>query len=133
MNLIFWSQDSDDDVRDPLVGGWLAEVDPGRDDPTYWMRFHRSVEAGSRMELRRRRRENELSVVGVMSTWSRAVVPAALAAATIAGFLLVRSGPVQDRDVLVEDVISLGMPHPVADDGEPEEEPDWATFASENY
>ena len=38
MNLILWPRD-EDDARDPRIAGVLSELDPGRDDPTYWLGF----------------------------------------------------------------------------------------------
>ncbi|UCC24726.1 MAG: hypothetical protein JSU98_13465 [Gemmatimonadales bacterium] len=114
MNLIFWSSESDDDRRDTQVGSWLGELDPGRDDATYWMRFHRDVVDGSRFELARRRQAAELTVVGVVSSWSRTLVPVALAAAAAAGIMLAQPRLDQvEPPILVEDVLTMGLGDPM--------------------
>lgn len=114
MNLIFWSTDNGNDPEDREAATWLAPVDPGRGDATYWMRFHRSALEAARFELARRRREAELTVVGVVSSWSRALLPAALTAAAAAGLLLVRPAG-QDLEALVpvEEVLNMGLAHPI--------------------
>jgi len=112
MNLILWPRD-DEDRRDTGIGGALNELDPGRDDPTYWLGFHGRVLAESRGELLRRRREDERSVTGVISLWSRAVVPLALAAAVVAGLLLARPAVDQTSPLRMEDMLSLGLGNPI--------------------
>ena len=114
MNLMFWSKGSDDDHRDPQVGAWLSEVDPGRDDASYWMRFHRDVIVAGQYELVRRRVESEATVVGLVSAWSRALVPAALAAAAAAGIMLAQPNlEAADSPIFVEEVLSLGLGNPI--------------------
>lgn len=114
MNLIFWSSESEDDRRDTQVGSWLGELDPGRDDATYWMRFHRDVVGGSRFELARRRQAADLTVVGVVSSWSRTLVPVALAAAAAAGIMLAQPKLEQvEPPILVEDVLTMGLGDPM--------------------
>ena len=114
MNLIFWSTDREEEPEDRQAAGWLASLDPGRDDTSYWMRFHRSALESARFELARRRREAELTVVGVVSSWSRALLPAALTAAAAAGLLLVRPAG-QDAEALVpvEEILHMGLTHPI--------------------
>lgn len=115
MNFMFWSKDSNDAARDPEVGAWLGAVDPGRDDATYWMRFHRTVLGRARPELQRRRLEEEASVIELVSAWSRALVPAALAAAAAAGIFLAQPPEATSLEVpmFVEDVLSLGLGSPI--------------------
>lgn len=71
----------------------LEELDPERRDPGYWHRLRRSILAAAAPELARRRAVEELTVSGVLLSWSRTVVPAALLAATLAGLLLLRQPP----------------------------------------
>lgn len=68
----------------------LEELDPARRDPGYWHRLRRKILAAAAPELARRRALEGLTVSGVLASWSRAVVPAALLAATLAGLLLLR-------------------------------------------
>lgn len=134
MNLIFWSTDSSGEPEDRQAAAWLASVDPGRDDPTYWMRFHRSAVERARFELARRRREAELTVVGVVSSWSRALIPAALTAAAAAGLFLVRpAGTELEALVPVEEVLSMGLTHPIPASEDEDEAPGGLLLASEIY
>lgn len=132
MNVILLPPEGDDD-RDTRIAGALGELDPGRDDPTYWVRFHRDAVAVGRAELRRRRWESERSVTGVMSVWSRAVVPLALAAAALAGFYLARPVLEHESHLSVEDMLTMGLAHPIpADAGQVEvEDPEWLFTAVE--
>lgn len=137
MNLMFWSKDSSDDQRDAEVGGWLAGVDPGRDDATYWMRFHRTVLDRAQRELARRSLESEASVVDLVSAWSRALVPAALAAAAAAGIMLAQPpAPVSpETPIFVEDVLSMGLgsPFPAVSLESDDEDIEGVLAASEIY
>ena len=73
----------------------MEELDPGRRDPGFWLRFHGRVLADAREELARRRMAGDLSVVDVVFSWRRALVPMALLAATLAGiFLMSHEEPV---------------------------------------
>ncbi len=110
MNLMFWSSDKEDEGRDTQVSAWLSALDPGHDDAAYWVKFHGDAMGRSRFELARRRRDADLSVFGLVSSWSRALVPAALAAAAAAGILLAQANaPVgTEYDLLVEDVLTMG-------------------------
>ena len=133
MNMILWPPDGDES-RDTRIAGALSELDPGRDDPTYWLGFHGQVMGASRNELRRRRWADVRSVTGVVSIWSRAVVPLALAAAAVAGFLLARPVLEQDAPLFIEDVLSMGLSHPIPTEiDEPDvENPDWLVLTSED-
>lgn len=88
----------------------LKSLDPGSNDPGFWLRFHSRVMAQAQGELARRRMAGELSVVDVVFAWRRALVPLALMAAALAGFLLVGNdsgSPTQMvalEDLLTEDL-----------------------------
>lgn len=136
MNFMKWSQRPEDEPRDSRMNGWLSEVDPGHDDATYWMRFHRSVTEGARLELARRRREADVTVTGIVSAWSRTLVPAALAAAAAAGIMLAQPpAELSESPMMVEDVLSLGLTDPIPaeldEDGFPG--PDGLLLAAEVY
>jgi len=134
MNRMFWSARPDDEGNDPRLHALLGEVDPGRADATYWLRFHRSTVDGARFELARRRREAELTVVEVVSSWSRALLPVALAAAAAAGIMLARAEvPVAEHHLLVEEVLSMGLGDPIPAAHDEEELPGGILLASEIY
>lgn len=97
---------------DPVVGEWLASLDPGRDDDLYWSRFHGRVLARAGGELARRRAAAQPTVMDFVSSWSRALVPAALTAAAVAGFLLVQPGAPPSETaarVDVEELLAEGL------------------------
>lgn len=94
--------------RDPMVAEALESLDPSSHDPNYWFRFHGRVMAGAASELARRRMMANLTVVDVMASWSKTLVPTAMLAAAVAALLLVRaesanleSGPVAN-DMVAE-------------------------------
>jgi hypothetical protein len=107
--------ESGDEAPDEQVSAWLSELDPGRDSATYWMRFHRDTVAAASFELARRRRDAQTTVTDVVSSWSRAVVSAALVAAAAAGIFLVQPGTdVVQGPVGVEEVLLFGLAEPAA-------------------
>ena len=88
----------------------LESLDPGSRDDTYWPRFYRSVMAAAAGELARRRVQYELTISGVVWSWARAVVPAALVAATLAGMILLRGQDLpQPLHVDLEEVLAAGL------------------------
>lgn len=78
----------------------LTPLDPARGDPNYWSRFHRRTSALAAPELARRVRRSGETVSGVVTTWSRAIVPLAAAAAATAA-LLILAEPAVDSEVPV--------------------------------
>jgi len=134
MSQMSWSMGPDDERDDPQMGALLSRLDPGRDDATYWMRFHRTVVGDAAFELARRRREAELTVVGVVSSWSRALLPLAMAAAAAAGIMLARpdAGPAESH-LLVEEVLRMGLGDPIPASPDEEEIPGGLLLASEIY
>lgn len=134
MNLMFWSGESEEEGRDAQVSAWLSSLDPGHTDASYWVRFHRDAIRRSRPDLARRRRDADLSVLGLMSSWGRAVVPAALAAAAAAGIFLIQP-PAQAAPgpLLVEEVLSLGLSEPIPGMTTSEEEEMALILAAEIY
>lgn len=83
---------SDEPTRDMVVAEALESLDPASHDPNYWFRFHGRVMAGAESQLLRRRMLANLTVVDLMASWSRTVVPTAMLAAAVAALLLIRSG-----------------------------------------
>lgn len=79
----------------------LDVLDPGSRDPGYWERFHGMVLTRAARELARRHAAGAgIGVTELVLRWSRAVVPAALAAAAAGGLLLVRAGAAPEREPL---------------------------------
>ncbi|MDX1492663.1 MAG: hypothetical protein R3253_01215 [Longimicrobiales bacterium] len=70
----------------------FESLDPASHDPNYWFRFHGRVMAGAGSELARRRMMANLTVVDVLASWSRTLVPTAMLAAAVAALLLFRTG-----------------------------------------
>lgn len=102
-----------DGSAEPLVA--LRALDPATDDPNYWLRFQTWVVDAAGPELARRRLMARVTVGDVMSSWARALVPAALAAAAAAGILLVREPATPPPAPLsVEELLVAGL-----DEGEP--------------
>ena len=72
--------------RDP--GYDLGILDPGRLDSGYWSRFRFRVLTRAADELRRRRELAEFTVLDVVQSWARVLVPAAAVAAVVGAVLL---------------------------------------------
>ena len=70
--------------RDMVLAEALQALDPASDDPNYWLRFRSWVMTEAASELARRRLVVELTVEDVLASWSRAVLPVAMAAAVAA-------------------------------------------------
>ncbi|MDT8369225.1 MAG: hypothetical protein RQ745_08445, partial [Longimicrobiales bacterium] len=74
--------------NDAEIGERVAELemlDPGRADAFYWVRFHRGVMERASSELARRRAMITPTLADALSGWARLVLPAAAAAAAVAG------------------------------------------------
>lgn len=126
---------SDELGRDMVVADALESLDPASLDPNYWFRFHGRVMAGAESELARRRMLANLTVVDLMASWSRTVVPTAMLAAALAAFVLVRSGAgpfhqvVGVEEFLLTDIPSESVPAMLAT----EAPGSGAIFASDIY
>ncbi len=86
----------------------LQVVDPGHGDPEYWDRLHAKTLERSSLELARRRVLAEPTLAGVLSDWSRPLIPLALAAAATAAIVLgleVRGRAVSDAPVALEEAL----------------------------
>ena len=101
---------SDELGRDMELASALELLDPERSDPGYWMRFRSRVMRLAGPELARRRLMGEPSLPDVVMSWSRAVVPAAMLAAALAGIVLLRDHAVpQPATVGVEELLVAGV------------------------
>lgn len=78
------------DQMDARTRELLSTLDPEGSDPGYWRRFHRWVVNTAGPELARRRLAANVTVSDVMVSWWRALVPAAVATAVLAGMMLLR-------------------------------------------
>ena len=83
---------SDEMGRDMELAEALGALNPESLDPNYWFRFKGWVLTEAGPELARRRLMAELTVVDVLTSWSRTIVPTALIAALMAGVVLLRAG-----------------------------------------
>jgi hypothetical protein len=101
---------SDELGRDVELASLLSFVDPATDDPNYWLRFRAWVMKNASPELARRRLMAELTVGEVVTSWARTVVPSALAAAALAGLVLLRSAGVGPPPLVgVEELLVVGL------------------------
>jgi len=89
----------------------LGPLDPGSENPGYWVRFHERVMSGAAPELARRRSVREWSVPEVVFQWRKTLVPLTLLAATLAGIFVASheeprpvNSPVALEDFLMEDL-----------------------------
>lgn len=104
----------------------MDSLDPDRHDPGYWSRFHRRVLEAAAGELALRRVRGASTVSETVFSWGRTVVPAALAAALLAGILLFSepSGAPSRADITdVEELLA----------GDLEDDPIPVVLASESY
>ncbi len=91
----------------------LSLLDPGRTDPGYWQRLRAAILSAVAFELAARRERARLSVAGVLSGWSKKLIPAALAAsvAALAMWSQGRGGGEAvppPQPLALEDVLGLG-------------------------
>lgn len=98
-------------------GTGLGPLDPGSDNPGFWIRFHARVMTLTQDELARRRAMADLSVAEVVFGWRKALVPAALLAAALAGVFVMTNEeppgplpPVALEEALLEDLGSEPIP-----------------------
>ena len=88
-----WTKGREGDLgRDVELEEQLRVLDPSQDDPSYWFRFRGWVMKEAEGELARRRMSVDLMVEDLLESWSRTVIPVAMAAA-IAAIALIRSSP----------------------------------------
>ena len=86
--------------RDLELAEQLRVLDPSQDDPSYWFRFRGWVMKEAEGELVRRRMSVDLTVEDLLESWSRTVIPVAMAAA-IAAIALMRNSPNDDPKVFL--------------------------------
>ena len=93
----------------------LEILDPGYRDPGYWQRFQNRVMEAVRPHLAYRRRA-QVTMGGVMLSWSRLILPVTVAAAVVVAVFLSQQAPAPEVENIagVEEV--LGFP---ADGEEP--------------
>lgn len=85
----------------------LESLDPGKNDPGFWLRFHGRVMVDAQTELARRRMMGGLSVADVVFAWRKALIPMALLAAALAGiFLMTQEAGLSVQMVALEEVLT---------------------------
>ena len=84
----------------------LGVLDPASDDPAYWRRFHDAVMERSQGVLAARRKQS-VTVEGLVLSWGRVVLPAALAAVAAAAVLLPGAPPPDAEVAGVEEVLEM--------------------------
>lgn len=104
---------TDEFGQEMVLAEALRSLDPATDDPNYWLRFRSWVVSEAAPELARRRMIVELTVEDVLASWSRAVLPAAMAAA-VAAIAFIRSpqaeAPPVATAVGVEELLVVEVP-----------------------
>jgi len=95
----------------------LEPLDPGSEDPGFWIRFHGRVMAQARDELARRQMAGEWSIAEVVFQWRKILVPVTLLAATLAGIFVVGQeepvpplSPIALEEALVEGLAGESIP-----------------------
>lgn len=101
---------TDDSGGDARLEAALRHLDPGRADAGYWHRFHATVMASASDELARRRMLADVTVSELVTSWGRALVPAAMVAAAAASFLVFQpadrtASPSQNVPVALEEML----------------------------
>ena len=82
----------------PDLGYDLGILDPGRGDSKYWARFRIRVMSRAADELARRRGRAGVTVLELVQSWSRVLVPAAAVAAAVTALELSRGGAPRSSD-----------------------------------
>lgn len=104
------SREADELGRDMELAELLAGLDPATADPSYWLRFRSWVLTRASGELARRRIMQDLTMADVLASWSRAVVPVAMAAAVLAAVALTRTpGAQRPAEVGIEELLVAGL------------------------
>jgi len=95
----------------------LESLDPGSEDPGFWIRLHGRVLAQARDELARRQMAGEWSIAEVVFQWRKTLVPVTLLAATLAGIIVLGQGepasplsPIALEEALVEGLAGDPIP-----------------------
>ena len=102
--MIDWLKEDGAEIHEvgsePVLTEALAALDPASADPDYWLRFRTWVVTEAAAELARRRMMFEVTIEDMLASWSRAVLPVAMAAA-VAAIALIRSPSVDEPPVAV--------------------------------
>ncbi len=125
-------QATDELGQDPELSSVFEVLDPALGDPSYWTRFRARLLRSAAPELARRRLTADVSMGDVFLSWARAVVPAAMLAAALAGIALVRErAPTpQPSAESIAELLAAGMKGPTIP---VELQRTQVAFASESY
>ncbi|MDG2282360.1 MAG: hypothetical protein P8L45_04535 [Longimicrobiales bacterium] len=120
--MMYWFKqdvaETDELVQDMVLAEALQELDPGSEDRDYWLRFRSWIMTEASSELTRRRMVVQLTVEDVLVSWSRAVLPLAVAAA-VAAIAFIRSPQVETTPVATV----VGVEEALVVDVRPETQP----------
>lgn len=102
---------SDELGRDMEIASALEQlVDPRTHDPNYWLRFRSWILERAAPELSRRRQMVDLTVGDVLTAWSRALVPTAIAASLAGALLLFQERPAPAEVAIgLEELLTEGL------------------------
>jgi len=100
--------------KDPLYD--VRILDPGYRDRGYWARFRASVMTRAANELARRRGMSEVSLLELVQSWARVLLPATAVATVVGAVLLAQSrqadipAPADPEEVLTEGLEDRTLP-----------------------
>ena len=99
--------------QDTALAEALRSLDPATGDANYWLRFRNWVMSDAAAELARRRLIAEMTVEDVLASWSRSVLPVAMAAA-VAAIAFIRNPEVEEAPLAitvgVEELLVVEVP-----------------------
>lgn len=126
---------SDELGRDMEVATALQRlVDPATRDANYWLRFRAWVLRNAASELARRRQIADLTMGDVLTAWSRALVPTAIAASLAAALLLFQGPPAPaEAAVGLEELLTEGLEEEIFPAALESVDADAVTFAMERF
>ncbi|MEJ2204631.1 MAG: hypothetical protein P8170_11010 [Gemmatimonadota bacterium] len=126
---------SDELGRDMELASALERlVDPATRDANYWLRFRAWVLGNAAPELARRRQVVNLTVGDVLTAWSRALVPTAIAASLAAALLLFQGQPAPAEVAIgIEELLTEGLEEEIFPAALESPDAEAVTFAMERF
>jgi hypothetical protein len=126
---------SDELGRDMELASALERlVDPATRDANYWLRFRAWVLGNAAPELARRRQVVNLTVGDVLTAWSRALVPTAIAASLAAALLLFQGQPAPAEVAIgIEELLTEGLEEEIFPAALGSSDAEAVTFAMERF
>jgi hypothetical protein len=109
-------------------------VDPTTRDANYWLRFRAWILKRAAPELARRRQMADLTVGEVLTAWSRALVPTAVAASLVAALLLFQGEPTPPEVAIgLEELLTEGLEEEIFPAALESAEAEAVAFAMERF